>query len=83
MSSFVRVTGPVLTSVRCKNSHISPSTLCFAVIQTLKKTFFVSSEIFFHPIWLKKRVNYDKLEIATKQYKSNIKPKCILFLFWQ
>ena len=37
-----------------------------------KKHFFVNSEIWGMQIWRKKRVNYDKFEIATKQRISNI-----------
>ena len=38
-----------------------------------KKTFFVNSEIFGIQIWHgKKRINYDKFEIATKQRRLNI-----------
>ena len=42
------------------------------VMQTWEKASFVNSEILGIQIWQKKRVNYNKFEIATKQLKSNI-----------
>ena len=51
-----------------------------SLVQTWKNFFFVNSAILGVQIWQKKCVNYNKFELATKHLKSNIEPKCILFL---
>ena len=47
--------------------------------QTWKITIFLTLKFLVSDLAEKKHVNYEKLEIATKQCKSNIKPKFILF----
>ena len=63
----------ILTTIHIQNNFSSKTAFIHDVTSKLgKKHFFVNSEILGIQIWWKKRVNYDKFEIVTKQPKSNI-----------
>ena len=52
---------------------------CHSVSRVARSNFVVAPENLGIRIWQKKRMNYDKVEIAAKLRKSQMSPECFLF----